>query len=200
MSSELIAPEYELFPNRYRWTVQECAAMVEEGRLVGRYEVLDGEIVNKMGQKPPHASTLTRIVAALTRLFGPTFIRVQLPIVLRSPDNTYTEPEPDVAVTRGTDYEYNSRHPGADDLAIVIEVSDTTIRTDAIFKSIAYARSGVPEYWIVDLAARQIHVRREPIDGQYTALESYGDGEQVSVLGHSDLPIAVADILPPETV
>src|SRR4051812_11349916 len=149
MRDTLIAPEYELFPNRYRWTVEECYALAAEGKLVGRYEVLDGEVVNKMGQNPPHATTLNLILDFLLRLFAPSFIRIQVPVRLEWPDNVYTEPEPDIAVTRGPAKDYASKHPGRDDLVIVVEVSDSTLRTDVIVKSRLYARSGIPEYWIV---------------------------------------------------
>lgn len=54
MSNTLIAPEYEIFPNRYRWTVAECYEMASEGRLIGRYKILDGEVIRKRGQNPPH--------------------------------------------------------------------------------------------------------------------------------------------------
>ena len=45
MSPNLLAPEMETFPDRYRWTVEECNRLAEEGRLVGRYEVVDGEVI-----------------------------------------------------------------------------------------------------------------------------------------------------------
>ena len=100
MANTLIAPEYELFPNRYRWTVQKCYEMVAAGQLVGRYEILDGEVVSKMGQNPAHAKAIKRLMRVLTALFGIDLLWVQLPITLVSPDNVYTEPEPDIAVTR----------------------------------------------------------------------------------------------------
>jgi hypothetical protein len=52
MSETLIPPEFELFPDRYRWSVEECTRMAEEGRLVGRYEILDGEVVRDSHRRP----------------------------------------------------------------------------------------------------------------------------------------------------
>jgi len=197
MNPTLIAPEYELFPNRRRWTVEECYALAAEGKLVGRYEILDGEVVSKMGQNPPHAMTLTLLISVMVHRFGPDFLRIQVPIALNRPDNVYSEPEPDIAITRDPAKRYAGRHPGPADLAIVIEVSDSTLRTDSIVKARVYARSGIPEYWIVDLSARQVIVHREPFEGVYAHVSAHGESDTVSVSAHPDAPILVSDILPP---
>src|SRR5260221_8801173 len=99
MSSTLIAPETETFPNRYRWTTEACYRLMDLGVLEGRFELLDGEIIDKMGQKPPHSTTLTRLVRSLDSVFKLDQVRIQSPISLRHPDDVYNEPEPDVAVT-----------------------------------------------------------------------------------------------------
>ena len=197
MSSSTIAPEYELFPDRYRWTVEQCYAMVAAGQLAGRYELLDGEVVNKMGQNPAHAMTLTRLMTLMTRIFGPEFVRIQTPIALDAPDNIYTEPEPDVAVTLGMPENYSSRHPRAEDLRRVAEVSDTTLRADLLVKALLYARAGIPEYWIIDLPGRQVHVHTEPIDGNYACVTVHGADAAIAVAAFPDRPLRVSDLLPP---
>lgn len=174
--------------------------MAAAGRLVGRYELLDGEVVSKMGQKPAHAMTLTRLMALMVRLFGADFIRIQAPITLSSPDDMYNEPEPDIAVTRSPADNYASVHPGPDDLAIIVEVSDTTLRTDRIVKTRLYARSGIPEYWIIDLSGRQLHIHRQPVDGNYAQISVHGEGAAVAVAAHPETQIAVSDLLPPSSV
>jgi Uma2 family endonuclease len=72
------------------------------------------------------------------------------------------EPEPDVVVARGSIRDYSSRHPGPSDIALVIEVSDTTLSFDRSQKAREYAASGIREYWIVNLVDRQIEVHRYP--------------------------------------
>ena len=200
MADTLIPSEYELFPNRYRWTVQECYELAAAGRLVGRYEILDGEVVSKMGQKPAHAMTLTRLLAVMTRLFGPDYLRIQVPITLAAPENVYTEPEPDLAVTRDPAENFADHHPAPSDLTLVVEVADTTIRTDSIVKARLYARSAIPEYWIVDLNERQVHVYREPLDGSYRRVSVHRDDETVSTLAHPEVQLQVSDMLPPASV
>src|SRR5690349_13433865 len=73
MSGRLIAPELETFPNRYRWTVDACYRLKELGFLEGRFELIDGEAVNKMGQNPPHFFAIGRIAHWANAVFGDEF-------------------------------------------------------------------------------------------------------------------------------
>lgn len=96
MGSTIIAPELEMFPDRYRWKVEECYRLMDLGILEGRFEVLDGEVIRKMDQRPPHAITLTRLLRLLALLVGLERLRCQSPISLEPPDSIYSEPEPDI--------------------------------------------------------------------------------------------------------
>src|SRR6266849_5793584 len=118
MSTRLITPELEIFPDRYRWTVQECGRLADEGRLTGRYEVVDGEIIRKMGLKPPHRIAIVLMVEWLTSLFGARRVQSESPIALADPLGVHSEPEPDVAVTREPTTAYRDRHPGPDDVLL----------------------------------------------------------------------------------
>lgn len=128
MSNTLLTAEPEMFPNRYRLPVEAYYRLRELGFLEGRFEILDGAVINKRGQNPPHASTLTRLLRILVSLFGADYLRMQAPIVLPGTDGIYNEPEPDAAVTREPENAYNGRHPGPEDLVLVVEISDTTLR------------------------------------------------------------------------
>src|ERR1700683_2730386 len=154
MTNTLIASEQEVFPNTYRWTVNECYRLMELDLLEGRYEVLDGEIVSKIGHNPAHSYAIQRLMRILSALFGLNNLWIQSPITLPAPDNVFNEPEPDVAVTRSSDEDYSGRHPGPADLCLVVEVSDPTLRPDLIVKARLYARAGIAEYWTFDLNAR----------------------------------------------
>ena len=197
MTNTLVAPELELFPNRYRWTVEACNRLMELDLIKGHNEVLDGEIICKMGQNPAHSNALKRLLRVLSSLFGLDLVWIQSPITLPAPDNIYNEPEPDVAVTRASEEAYTDRHPGPADLHLVVEVSDTTLRTDQIVKSALYARAGIPEYWILDLNARQLHIHREPANGEYAVVTVHTETETVHLTAHPGASIAIAEILPP---
>jgi len=197
MSQTLVAPELELFPNRYRWTVAACDRLTELGILEGHNEVLDGEIISKMGQNPAHSNALKRLMRVLASLFGLDFVWIQSPITVSAPDNIYNEPEPDVAVTYESEDAYADRHRGPEDLRLVVEVSDTTLRTDLLVKTRLYARAGIPEYWILDLNARQLHIHREPANGEYTAVTVHAETEAITLTAHSGATITIAEVLPP---
>ncbi len=197
MSNTLVAPELEMFPNRYRWTVEACDRLIELGFLEDHIEVLDGEIISKMGQNPAHSNALKRLMRVLSSLYGLDVLWIQSPVALPAPDNVYSEPEPDIAVTYESEDAYADRHPGPEDLRLVVEVSDTTLRTDLIVKARLYARAGIAEYWILDINARKLYIHREPVGGEYTVITVHAETETIVLAVHPDAPIGIADILPP---
>src|SRR5689334_22610077 len=117
-------------PHRKRWTREEYRRLREAGFLPGRYELIDGEILEKMPKNPPHRIALMLLAAWLERVFGRFYVQPQDPIVLPVPDENSTEPEPDFAVTRAPTMTYESDNPHAEDLLLVGEVSDTTLPYD----------------------------------------------------------------------
>ena len=109
-------------PHRKRWTREECRNLRAAGFLPGRYELIEGEIIEKMPKNPPHRIALMLLVAWLKSLFGRFFVQTQDPIVLSVPDNNSTEPEPDVAVTRAPTTTYQNDNPRPADLLRVENV------------------------------------------------------------------------------
>jgi Uma2 family endonuclease len=99
-------------------------------------------------------------------LLGKTaLVRTQDPIRL---DN-FSEPEPDLAVVRGTELDYADRHPRPEDLCLVVEVADSTLKQDCEIKDKLYAQAKIADYWVVDLKNRQLHVFRDPTPTGYTS-------------------------------
>jgi Uma2 family endonuclease len=184
-------------PNRIRWTRAQCDAIREAGVLQGRYELIDGEIISKMGQKPPHASVIGFLVRWLARVFGLDYVRVQCTIDVGGADPDHNEPEPDVAVTRLPVDDYVDHHPGSADLLLVAEVSDTTLRFDRRTKAGLYASAGIQEYWILDLQGRQLLVHRQPAEGGYLEITAYGPAELVATLARPAASVRVEELLPP---
>jgi Uma2 family endonuclease len=192
-----IAPELEAFPNRYRLTVEACYRLMDLGYLEGQFEVLDGEVVHKVSQNPPHRIAILLVTKWLLQLFDILNIQSEAPIALPVPDGIYSEPEPDVAVTREATTVYADRHPGPGDLLVVVEVADSTLRTDLILKARLYARAGIPEYWVMDLNSRTLHVHREPANGEYSSIRVHTESDVVTLVSRPDAPVAVASLLPP---
>src|SRR5688500_11792700 len=86
MSSAILAPSEEAIENRYRWTVVECHQMQELGLLEGRFEVLDGAVVKKMGQKPAHRMAIVLLTEWMSSVFGGRRVQVESPIAIPDPE------------------------------------------------------------------------------------------------------------------
>src|SRR5207244_4247908 len=84
-------------------------------------------------------------------------IRSQNPITLRD-----SEPEPDLAIVRGTWRSYKDKHPEPDNIGMIIEVADSSLPRDTGSKKEIYARSGIDIYWVVNLPDRVIEVFSDP--------------------------------------
>jgi Uma2 family endonuclease len=181
------------FPRRF--TRAEYHRMAEAALFQHeRVELLDGVIVTMSPQNSPHAGTVHRLLFVLARMLGAAaHIRVQAPIIL----NDWSEPEPDIAVCQPDPYDYTREHPQAHQVYLVIEVADASLAYDRTQKARAYAESGIPEYWIVNLPDRKVEVltRPHPSVGRYDQEQLVSEGERLSL--PSGNTVAVADILPP---
>jgi len=180
----------------YRLTVDEYERLARAGVLDDdRVELIDGYLVKKMPKKPPHIWVTGTIIDILVRLLPSGWSwRKEDPV--RIPN--YDEPEPDVAVVRGSRDDYRNRIPEPGDVALVVEVAETTLDRDQGGKWDAYAHGRIPVYWIVDLVHRQVEVHTDPGPGGYKACQVFASGQEIPVIidGAEAGRIAVADILP----
>ena len=151
-----------------------------------------------MGQKPPHGLTLMLIREWLAMLLASAIPREEKPITVPGEDEgTHTEPEPDLAVTSQPGTAYLHRHPMPADLLLAVEVSDTTLRFDMNMKALIYARSGVREYWVVDITNRRLYIHLQPTETGYLEVSIYNDDATVALSSRPDSIVAVSDLLPP---
>ena len=142
-----------------RLTSDDYHRMIDTGAFGDlRVELLDGRVVPMSPMNPAHASALTRTSRLFDALFDETMatVRQQCPVAL---DEGW-EPHPDIVVAKPGDWE--DSHPRAEDIHLIIEISDSTLREDLVRKMPRYARNGVAEVWIVDLTANTVHVYRDP--------------------------------------
>lgn len=180
-------------PRLKKWTRRECQFLLENGFFEGqRYELVEGELINKMGQNPPHAFAISNLTVVLVQLFGRR-TRCQLPIDVAPEDNPTSEPEPDAVVTHEA-ADFSQRGPAPADIAWLIEVSDSTLRFDLTIKARLYARSRIPDYWVLDLVNRRIIVHREPRQGEYGSVTVYGASEGVASLAAPERLFAFAGL------
>ncbi len=146
-----------------RFTVDEYHRLIDIGLLNGddAVELLDGYLVLKMPHNPPHDSG----IQALMELFRAALpagwaLRVQSAVTLAE-----SEPEPDAAVVRGSWKDYRKDHPRPKDIALVVEVADSSVDRDRKGKGPIYAAAGIPVYWIVNIPEARVEVYSDPQAG-----------------------------------
>ncbi|HEY7521374.1 MAG TPA: Uma2 family endonuclease [Methylomirabilota bacterium] len=179
---------------RRRFTVDEYHRMGEAGILNedDRVELIRGEIVQMSPIGGDHASCVARLTHILLgRLHGRVVLWPQNPLVIL-PDS---EPQPDIILLAWRGDFYRDPLPGPADVALLIEVADTSLRYDRRVKGALYAEAGVREYWIVDLGGDAIEVYRDPAATGYARTEGVGRGAVLTPVAFADVTLAAADIL-----
>ena len=185
-------------PEPKRWTAEDFARFDREGLLGGegdRFELLDGEILKKLGQNQPHIVSLRLAAQALRVAFGQGFdVSQQVPLRLGPLD----VPEPDVTVLNGTARDFDGREPVAKDVALVVEIADSRLDTARGRKLEIYAHHGIAEYLIVNLRERTLEVRRHPrqAQGDWAEVHICAEDETISPLGAAEASVRVSDLLP----
>jgi Uma2 family endonuclease len=173
--------------------VAEFVRLVQAGWFGDRrVELINGGVYVKMSQGRLHVLALAALTKVLGLICGDSaFIAVQSTLTLAED----TEVEPDLAMYRGDPLEY-AGEPRPEDALLVVEVADTSLRTDRLIKGELYARARIPEYWIVNPVARQVEVYREPEGGAYRSLEVLTLADSVTSLVLGVHSIRVADFMP----
>ena len=117
-------------PPRKRWTRAECVALEDSGLWdQQRLELVQGELISKMGKKRPHVNALVAVQAWLVRTFGEQFVNPEAPIDVAPEDNPTNEPEPDLVVLAKPSRDFQDANPRPGDLRLVVEISDSTLNT-----------------------------------------------------------------------
>ncbi len=176
------------------FTVDDYHRMAETGVLAwdARVELLDGLVVEMSPIGSPHAGCVNR----LTRLFAiraadVATVAVQNPTIL----DDRSEPQPDVMVLKYRADGYAARHPGPDDVLLLIEVAHTTLHKDREVKVPIYARTGVREVWLVDLEHDLIEIYRGPGADGYASVRTASRRDRLAPLLLPTVSLAAADIL-----
>lgn len=182
------------------FTVDEYHRMIQVGVLTesSPVELLGGWIVHKAPRSPLHDGTVHAAQEALrTKLPSNWFVRANSAITTRD-----SEPEPDLAVVEGPVAKYLSAHPDPRDIALVVEVADSSLELDRDVKRSLYARAGVPAYWIINPKDRRISVYHDPgatpAGVGYWQDQSFGptDAVPLVIAGQRVADVPVRELLP----
>lgn len=179
--------------------VQEYHRMADVGILGAeeRVELIEGQIWQMAAKGAGHSAAVTRCDRMLRKVLGDrVLVRLQDPIQL----DKYSEPEPDIAVVASDPLDYENNHPTPEQVYLLIEVADTTIKRDLELKSLLYAKAGIIEYWVLEVINRQINIFRDPSPNGYLSKSVVADGDSISLLAFGDYEIVVSDLIRKKTV
>ncbi len=181
-------------PRKKTWTRKECDALEKMGVFEGqRYELIEGELIDKMGINSPHASFLVFLTAWAHCVFGSLHVRPQLQIDVSPEDNPTSRPQPDLCVTAQSYEHFFSSDPNPPGIRLLVEVADTTLHFDTTTKAALYARAGIADYWVLDVNGRRIIVHRNPEEGKYRSLTVFEAAELLSPLAAPESSFRLAD-------
>lgn len=190
-------------PPIHRISAAEYERMTRAGVFgpTERIELLQGMLVRKTPTRPMHSSVIMKLMYLLTPRFKePWLLRMQSQLGL-SDDSV---PEPDLAVVRGVLDQFDGVYPAPSDTALLVEVSESSLRFDLGVKLALYAAAKIPEYWVVDLPNGKLHVHTRPRGGKrpaYRTVQVLGVGDEVplTLRGEALGALRVGDFLPPVT-
>ncbi len=177
-----------------RCTVRDFYRMGEAGVFhpERRYELLDGDIILMQPIGESHAGGQDWFMRTLIQRLGDHYwLRAQNPVRL---DN-YSEPQPDFAVLKLRKDGYRTAHPGPGDTLLVIELAASSLAYDIGKKQRAYAKAGIPEYWVVDLAGRQLHVFRKPAAIGYAQVQVLDENDEIASTAVKGLRFTVREMV-----
>jgi Uma2 family endonuclease len=173
-------------------TVDEYHRMGEAGILTDddRVELIEGELVAMAPIGSEHIASANALNRLLVLAVGDRgIVSVGNPVWL----NRHSEPQPDFTVLKPRD-DYRKTLPRPEDTMLAVEVSNTSLDFDRKVKLALYARSGIPEVWIVNLAAQEVEVHRSPAADNYTSVTRAGRSDDLTIEALPGVLIPVAMI------
>ena len=174
-----------------KWSVAQYHQMIEAQIFNDQsVELLAGEIVERSPESPLHYNTAKRRVRYLEDLLrGKAEVRFNGAITLAD-----SEPEPDIAIARLPESRYDKHHPYPEDIYWLVEVANTSLQKDLEIKKAIYAAANIPEYWVLDLARKQVNVFRNPQGDDYLDYRIC-DRTELASLAFPDLSVSIEKLL-----
>ncbi|MBD2443560.1 Uma2 family endonuclease [Dolichospermum sp. FACHB-1091] len=178
---------------RHQFTVKQFHQMAESGILSEneRVELIRGEMIDMSPIGRRHAGCVNRLVNLLIQLLGKRIILApQNPVEL----NETSEPQPDIALLKPRPDFYRNSHPQPEDIFLLIEVADTTVKYDRDVKIPLYAEANIPEVWLVDVNQEIIEVYRNSLEGIYQDVQRLTKNQSLSILAFPDVSIHLSEL------
>lgn len=177
-----------------RFTADEYCRMAEVGILpeTGRFELIDGEIIEMSPIGSRHHSRILRLTSLFNKRLGDSVIlSVQGSVRL----SLYSQPQPDLALLKPRADFYEAAHAGPEDILLVVEVAETSFTYDSKVKVPLYAGAGIAEYWLLDVRKNVLVVRTDPVEGEYPKVRVLRHGDTVTLQKLPRVTFSVDEIL-----
>jgi Uma2 family endonuclease len=192
-----LAPSAPLATSLYRLTVKQYDKMVQDGTLEqnNRVELIEGLLLSKMGRNRPHVVAAKQGFAALSAIVPPGWhVAKEDPITV----SNWSKPEPDLAIIRGQARDYLHHDVTPADVALVVEIAESSLSADRLEMHRLYATSNIPAYWIVNLVEAQIEVYTDSDQSTYQQMTVYKPGQEIPLVidGIRIDQISATDLLP----
>ena len=175
-------------PPQGRWTHADLATLPDDSR---HYEILQGVLYMRSAPNIAHQAadrwfvfylTMHVQVTGLGQVFGP-------PCDVELSPHDVVQPDVIVVLNAHAEIITVSHIVGTPDLVVEI-ASPSTAGYDRRGKQDTYARAGVPEYWVADLAARTVEVLILH-EGAYRSLGAFQGGATLPSQVALGLPVRV---------
>lgn len=176
-------------------TIAEYDRMIAAGEFEPReehyVELIRGEIRQMSPIYPPHEAALDHLMYWSIDNSPRDLVRVRNQNSLGIPE-LESVPQPDLFWVRKRDY--SKTRPTAEDVLLLIEVADSSLRYDRGTKSDLYAEAGIQDYWIANVQQQVMEVHRKPVGGRYQERQSYAMGQTLAPLAFPEIILEVASV------
>lgn len=180
--------------NSKTFFVDEYVKMVELGILDSddQVELIDGVIIKMAPTGRPHGRRTHRIARMFGRIVSED-VEISIQSTIRL--NDQSAPEPDIALLNRRASLDEENIPRAEDILLVVEVAESSLRADRGPKARRYAQSGIPELWIFILADGEIEVSRQPTPQGYADVRRYRPGDTLTIQALPEIRLTVDQLL-----
>jgi Uma2 family endonuclease len=176
------------------FTVEEFQRICDAGIFPpdSRFELIRGEIIQMPNPSRRHSGRVNKLNRVFTsRLAESVIVSIQNEMFL----DAMSGPKPDVVICKPLEELFGPFEPTPDDVLLLVEISDTSLRYDTRIKAPLYAQAGIPEYWLLNIPDDVLEVRTDPAAGEYRKTEIYRRGQTIAPLNIPNVVFTIDELL-----